>query len=389
MMALEGIRILDMAHLPPARYGTMLLADFGADVICIEQPPGASRLGDVDGSDRARVFNPLNRNKRFICLNLKDEEGRQAFYRLVETADVLVEGFRPGVTKRLGADYETLRQINPRLIYTSLSGYGQDGPYASLVGHDINYISIGGALGMIGWPGQPPAIPVNIIADFAGGGLHMAFSILLALQARQRTGRGQYVDVAMTDGVLSLISWLASFYLGEGNVIRPGQEFLNGGTPFYNVYETADGRWISIGCVEGWFWENLCRALGFEEYIPHQWSKERYPEIFENFRRRFKERTREEWFQYLSQHEVCVGPVYSLDEVFEDPQVRHRRMVLELEHPQMGRVRHVGIGPKLSETPGSVRSVEVQRGQHTDQLLSELGYSAEEVRRLRERGAVA
>src|SRR5829696_822276 len=224
MLALEGIRVLDLSRLAPGPYCTMLLGDFGADVLLIEQAgEGAERRrnptragGPPSDAERQQAFNALGRNKRSLGLNLKSPEAREVFYALAQEADVVVEGFRPGVVKRLGVDYETLATRNPRLVYLSLSGFGQSGPYAPLVGHDINYISIGGALGVTGWPGQPPAIPMNLVADFAGGGLFAAFAILVALQARERSGRGQYIDMAMSDGVLSLLTSAASGVLAGG-----------------------------------------------------------------------------------------------------------------------------------------------------------------------------
>jgi alpha-methylacyl-CoA racemase len=379
MMPLEGIRVLDLTRLAPGPFCTMLLGDLGADVIVVEEAPGAGRRFDVGMGERAQAFNALGRNKRSIGLNLKDDRARQVFYRLLEGADVVVEGFRPGVVKRLGVDYETVSARNPRVVYCSLSGYGQSGPYASLVGHDINYISIGGALGMIGWPGQPPTIPLNVIADFAGGGLYAAFAILAAVIARGKTGRGQHVDMAMSDGVTSLLTFLANLYFGSGHVMRRGEELLNGTAPFYNVYETADGGWLSIGCLEPWFWRELCQALGCEEYIPHQNNREKFPEMLDFLRRKFREKTRDEWFEELRQRDICVAPVYSLDEVFADPHVRERGMIAELEHPQFGTVRQVGVGPKFSETPGSVRSTASRQGEHTEEILREAGYSEEEI----------
>jgi alpha-methylacyl-CoA racemase len=379
MMPLEGIRVLDLTRLAPGPFCTMLLGDLGADVIVVEEAPGAGRRFDVGMGERARAFNALGRNKRSIGLNLKDDRARAVFYRLLEGADVVVEGFRPGVVKRLGVDYETVSARNPRVVYCSLSGYGQSGPYASLVGHDINYISIGGALGMIGWPGQPPTIPLNVIADFAGGGLYAAFAILAAVIARGKTGRGQHVDMAMSDGVTSLLTFLANLYFGSGHVMRRGEELLNGTAPFYNVYETADGGWLSIGCLEPWFWRELCQALACEEYIPHQNNREKFPEMLDFLRRKFREKTRDEWFEELRQRDICVAPVYSLDEVFADPHVRERGMIAELEHPQFGTVRQVGVGPKFSETPGSVRSTASRQGEHTEEILREAGYSEEEI----------
>src|SRR5574341_571425 len=234
MLPLEGIRVLDLTRLAPGPFCTMLLGDMGADVVVVEEPPGVGRRFDGGAqSEHARAFNALGRNKRSVGLNLKDAKAQEAFLRLTDKADVVVEGFRPGVVKRLGVDYETLSKRNPRIIYCSLSGYGQTGPYASLVGHDINYISIGGALGMIGTPGSPPAIPMNIIADVAGGGLYAAFSILAAVIAREKTGSGQYVDIAMSDGVTSLLAFPASQYFAAGMVPKPGVEMLNGGAPYY------------------------------------------------------------------------------------------------------------------------------------------------------------
>jgi crotonobetainyl-CoA:carnitine CoA-transferase CaiB-like acyl-CoA transferase len=386
MMALEGIRVLDMSGLAPGPYCTMLLADFGADVIVVEATPGAGRRMDMGGDARARAYDPLRRNKRSIGLNLKAPAAQEAFLKLAEGADVVIEGYRPGVVKRLGVDYETVSKRNPRIVYCSLSGYGQTGPYAGLVGHDINYISLGGALGAIGWPGTPPAIPLNVIADFAGGGLYAAFAITMAIVAREKTGRGQYVDMAMSDGVTNLLAMAAGRYFAGGLVPKPGVDFLNGGIPAYHVYECADGKWISIGSLEPWFWQETCQALGFEEYIPHQNNRQMFPEIFEKFRARFKEKTRDEWFEELRQRDICVGPVLALDEVFENPHVQARKMVVEYQHPEFGAVKHVGVGPKLSETPGGIRTTAPARGEHTDEVLAEAGLSAEEIASLREAG---
>ncbi|HVP04587.1 MAG TPA: CaiB/BaiF CoA-transferase family protein [Dehalococcoidia bacterium] len=386
MMPLEGIRVLDMSGLAPGPYCTMLLGDLGADVIVVEATPGAGRRMETGGGARA-AFDPLRRNKRSIGLNLKDPQAQEAFLRLAEKADVVIEGYRPGVVKRLGVDYEAVSARNPRVVYCSLSGYGQTGPYSNLVGHDINYISLGGALGAIGWPGQPPAIPLNVIADFAGGGLYAAFAILAAVIARQTTGRGQYVDMAMSDGVTSLLAMATGQYFAGGLVPRPGADFLNGGIPAYNVYECADGKWLSIGSLEPWFWAETCKALGCEEYISHQNNREKFPEIFDYMRRKFKEKTRDEWFEELRQFDICVGPVLSLDEVFANPHVQARQMMIELDHPELGKVKQVGIAAKFSETPGAVRSTAPARGEHTDAVLLEFGFSEAEVAALREAGA--
>jgi len=290
------------------------------------------------------------------------------------------------VVKRLGVDYDAVSARNARIVYCSLSGYGQTGPYAQLVGHDINYIGLGGALGAIGWPGTPPAIPLNLIADFAGGGLYAAFAILAAIIAREKTGRGQYVDMAMSDGVTSLLASTVSMYFSSGMVPKPGVEFLNGGIPPYCVYETSDEKWLSIGCLEPWFWAELCKALDCEQYVPHQQNREKFAEIFEFMRARFKEKTRDEWFEELRQRDICVGPVYGIDEVFDDPHVKARGMIAELQHPEFGTVRQVGVGPKFSDTPGAVRTTSPKRGAHTEEALRDAGYAESEIEEMKAEG---
>lgn len=395
MLPLQGVKVLDLSRLAPGPYCTMLLADLGADVLLVEQAgEGAERrrnpvrTGDGAAAERAQAYNALGRNKRSIALNLKMPEARAIFMELARETDVVVEGFRPGVVRRLGVDYEAVSQVNPRVVYLSLSGFGQTGPYAHLVGHDINYISIGGALGVTGWPGQPPAIPMNLLADFAGGGLFAAFAIAIALLARERTGRGQYIDMAMSDGVLSLLTAAASQVLAGGAPPMPGRHLLNGGAPHYNVYQCADGEWFSLGSLEPWFWENLCRAMGREDFIPYEYDASKYPEIFAYFRQEFRKKTRQEWFAYLSQWDICAAPVLRLDEALNDPHNRARGMVVKVPHPTLGEVEQVGIAPKFSETPGQVRSTAPLPGQHTDEVLRALGRSDEEIAALRAKGAI-
>ncbi|HWO93323.1 MAG TPA: CaiB/BaiF CoA-transferase family protein [Dehalococcoidia bacterium] len=395
MLPLEGIRVLDLSRLAPGPFCSMLLGDMGADILMIEAPPsrlpGASMSNprpSGDDAQRMAAYNALSRNKKSMILNLQEQKARDIFYELAKSADVVLEGFRPGVVKRLGVDYDTLRGINDRIVYCSLSGYGQDGPYVGLVGHDINYISIGGALGMIGWPGGPPAIPMNVIADFAGGGLHAAYGILLALMARQKTGKGQYVDIAMSDGVLQLISTMATMYFSSGTVPGRGTHMLNGALPNYNVYECRDGKWISLGSLEPHFFANLCRVMGREDLIEHQHNAEKFPEMRQHFAEQFRTKDRAEWFRIMQETDICVGPVYTIDEALSDPHNLHRKMVVEVDAPGVGKVKQVGISVKLSETPGAVRSSAPLQGQHTDEVMSSLGYSSEQIRELREAGIV-
>jgi crotonobetainyl-CoA:carnitine CoA-transferase CaiB-like acyl-CoA transferase len=394
MLALEGIKVLDLSRLAPGPFCSMLLGDMGADVLLIEAPADGKLAPAIGGPrnqdlERAAAYNVLSRNKRSIVLNLREPDARDIFYRLADDADVVLEGFRPGVVKRLGVDYGTLRERNDRIVYCSLSGFGQTGPYSQLVGHDINYIAIGGALGMIGWPDSPPAIPMNIIADFAGGGLHAAFGILTALLARERTGKGQYVDIAMSDGVLYLLASLTGSVLAGGASPTRGGTLLNGSVPHYNVYECSDGGWISIGSLEPHFFVNLCKVMGREDFIPHQWDAAKRQEISDHFRAQFKSKTRDEWFEILKQSDICAGPVYSLEEALNDPHNRARDMVVDIDHPTLGKVHQLGVGTKLSETPGSVRSTAPLPGQHTDDVLRSIGYDDAAVSSLRERGVIA
>lgn len=394
-MALEGIKVVDMTRLAPGPYCTMFLADMGADVIKVEPGGGRAAMALLPQSardeERRRAFNPEGRNKRSITLNLKIPQARDVFYRLARDADVLVEEFRPGVAARLGVDYETISAMNPSVVYCSLTGYGQNGPYREMAGHDINYLSIGGFQGITGEPGGRPVVPTNIIADYSAGGMQAAIGILTALVARQRTGRGQHVDVAMLDGVVSLMHTEASHYFSSGEV--PGLGSLLGflqGMPFYGLYQTKDGKYISLGAIEPWFYENLCKTLGREDLVQFQWAdREKHKEIQAEFQEIFLTRTRDEWFELFKQTDTCAAPVLGVDEVFQDPQVLHRKMMVELDHPTLGKVRQVGISIKLSDTPGAVRSFAPTPGQHSDEILAALGYSSDEIAGLKSSGAVA
>lgn len=392
VMALDGIKILDLSRLAPGPYCSMLLADFGAEVTLVEAVPGASaKLGagprNTENAQRAAAYNALGRGKKSIALNLKEPAARDIFYEMVKGADVVMEGFRPGVVKRLGVDYDTLATINPRIICCSISGFGQTGPYSNLVGHDINYIATGGALGVTGRPGQPPSIPVNLVADFAGGGLMAAFAICLALLARERTGRGQNVDVGMSDGVLSLMTSAFSGYFGQGQVIRPGEMLLNGAAPFYNVYQTSDGRWFSLGSIESHFYEALVNVLGIEEMRNEQFNQARWPEFKEKVAAVIKTKTADEWMEIMSQYDICAAPVLEMENVVTNPHNLARNMVVEVESP-LGPVKQIGVGPKLSDTPGKPVHSAPMVGQHTDEILRTLGLGDDRIAELRAAGAI-
>ena len=402
MLALEGIKVLDFCRNAPGMFATMILADLGAEVLMIERPMDETRaayeriVAGIEGPEDERryaAFNALQRNKRSIALNLKEPEALEVFRKLVADADVVVEGFRPGVVDRLGVGYEQVKEINPRAVYCSVSGYGQTGQYSQMAGHDINYISFAGALGLIGdSPDGKPVIPLNLIADYAGGGLCGAVGILAALMAREKTGRGQYVDIAMTEGVLYMLCGAIADALAQGYKPTRGGIRLNGGSPFYNVYRTSDSKYFSIAAIEPWFWENLCRAIGREDLIPHQQAgNERRNEIARTLEAIFLTRTRDEWFEALRDANISVGKVYDLEEALSDPQAVERGMVVELEAPGVaeGKVTQPGIPFHLSETPGAVRHAGSVTGQHTAEVLRALGYTAIQVDGLLARGVVA
>ncbi len=405
MLALEGTRILDLTRVGPGTFCTMVLGDLGAEVIKVESPPApGTRQGGffhsplAEEGKREAAYECLDRNKKSMGLDLRSETGRHLFHQLVKGADVVVEAFRPGVVKRLGIDYETVSKINPGIVYCSVTGYGQDGPYKELLGHDINYISIAGALDLIGEPGGQPVIPLSLLANHGGGGMHAAVGILSALIARTKTGRGQYVDIALADSVISLLAWHAVRYFCHNVVPERGRTTEGGAYPYYNMYETKDGKYISIGCIEPWLWENLCREIGKEEFAPFHYEQghllyppegEGWQEVSAYLKQLFLTKTRDEWFELLRQMDIPIAKVHSMDEVFSDPQVLHRQMVIEVDDATGEKVRQTGIAIKLSDTPGKVRSLSPTLGQHTEEILTELGYDSQEIGRLRQEGTIA
>jgi crotonobetainyl-CoA:carnitine CoA-transferase CaiB-like acyl-CoA transferase len=396
MGVLDGIKILELARVPPAELPGMMLADVGADVLKIETPE-PDRPSDADWVRRT-IHTFTNRNKRSMSLNLKAADGQNIFRKLAAAADVVVEGFRPGVMQRLGADYETLRKLNPRLVYCSLSGFGQDGPYRDYPAHDMNYLSLAGVLNLIGEPGRKPVIPLNLVADYAGASLHGALGIVLALFARERTGRGQHVDVAYLDTSVSLLAATPNmrFFFSDGIAPRRGEGFLGGSYPYYAIYETRDGKLLTIGCTEPWLWENFCKAIERPELARFARTNDQFVRAAnaeEEAARReieaiIRTRDRDEWYERLVRADVCVGKVYEIDEMVRDPQLNHRQMIVDVEHPTHGRVRQIGIAIKLSDTPGSIRSAAPLPGEHTAAVLKDLGLGAADIGRLREKGVI-
>jgi crotonobetainyl-CoA:carnitine CoA-transferase CaiB-like acyl-CoA transferase len=371
--------VLDLSRQLPGPFCSTLLGDLGADVLTIAAP------GDPFGTGIAF----LARNKRSMTLNLKSDAGRDVFLRLVDDADVVLEGFRPGVMDRLGVGWATVSARNPRVVYCAITGYGQDGPYRDRVGHDANYLGYAGVLEFIGPADGPPVIPGVQIADIGGGSLMAVIGILAAVMARQRTGRGQLVDVAMLDGAVAWNVYHMLLYLLSGKLPERGRAPLIGHHACYAVYETRDGRHLTIGAYEPHFWATLCRHLGREDLIADQWAEgDRREEIFRVLRAIFRAKTLADWNRELAALEICYGPVNRLDEAFDDPQVRHRGMIVTMDTPG-GPVVMPGPPIKLSDTPASLRTPPPAFGEHTDTVLAGLGYDAAAIARLRADGVIA
>jgi len=385
--ALDGISVLDMAWQGPGTFCSTILGDLGAEVLKVYEAHPERRGGPLVFMYPDSPIFPGWRNCKTMGLNLKTREGLSIFRKLAKTADIIIEGFRPGTTKRLGVDYDTIKKINPRIVYASLTGYGQDGPYRDVVGHDINYISIGGLLGTTRASDGTPVIPRTVLADFAAGGMAAVIGILAALTARDKSGKGQYVDVSMTDAIVGLMMpVLLPALLGEtvseqGETIATGEEQR----PWYNVYKTKDGKYISVGSVEPWFYANLCRLLGREDFIEHQYAEgEKRDEILRYFKQTFLTKTRDEWLKILRQKDTCVAPVYSPEEVISDPHLIARGMIAKVPHPTMGQARQIGPIIKLSKSPFKARNWAQRFGQHTDEILLGLGYKKARIKKLRD-----
>lgn len=388
---LEGLRVLDLTRLLPGGYATLLMADLGADVVKIEEPGKGDYIrwtpplvGDFSAAHIA-----LNRNKRSVTLNLKSREGRDLLLRLARDFDVLVESFRPGVLTRLGVGYEALRDVNPRLIYCAISGYGQDGPRAQTAGHDANYIGYAGVLGIIGEEGRRPVIPGVQVGDLAGGGMSAVIAIMAALYRRERTGRGDICDVSMMDGAFSWLSIHAAEYVALGETPERERMHLSGGHPCYRVYPAADG-WLSVGALEPQFWAALCARLERPDLVDDAFAMgDRRAEVIKELGELFSTRTRTEWMDHFGDLDVCVGPVNDLAEAFEDPQLIHREMIVNDELPGGVAWKHVGNPIRLAGSPGDVKRLPPpQMGEHTDEVLREAGLSSSEVEDLRTAGAV-
>jgi crotonobetainyl-CoA:carnitine CoA-transferase CaiB-like acyl-CoA transferase len=364
----------------------MMLADLGAEVIKIEEP----KIGDptrksppmVDG--HSAPFAQVNRNKKSIALDLKHAQGREIFLKLAATADVLIEQFRPGVVDRLGINYAAVAEINPRIVYCALTGFGQDGPHRERSGHDLNYLALSGVLGLTTDDHGKPVIPGVQVADLAGG-MIAGFAILAALLARERTGRGQYVDVSMFDVMVSMLPIPAAHHFAGSTIPVGGKYVLSGAYPFYNVYETSDGKFMTLGALEPKFWANFCRKVDREDLVARQFDAgERRVNLFEEVRKIFKSRPQSEWVALMRDADCCCEPVLSMSEAFEHAQTRAREMVRQSACV----TDQLGFSYKLSDTPPSEESQAPALGEHTAELLAAVGITADECKRLCEDGVI-
>lgn len=373
MFPLQSIRVLDLSRLLPGPFCTMLLADFGAEVIKIEAP----ELGDYARhyepkiDENSVMFHSLNRNKKSVTLDLKTDEGKDQFLQMVGKADVVVESFRPGVMKRLGLDFPVLEKINPRLIYCAISGYGQTGPYAEMPGHDINYISYAGLLELMGEKDGKPIVPAVQVADLAGGAYPAVTGILLALLEREKSGKGQFIDISMMDGVISLLQSTLPNYLMKNIPSKRGEQMLSGGLACYEVYQTKDGRWLAVGALEMKFWRIFCQKLGKPEWIPllNEPDEVQY-KLKHDIQTVMYTKTLAEWMDIFNDAEACVSPVLTFAELVNHPQVQARKMFEAIEQDGIA-VKHIGIPIKLSRTPGKIRSAAPKLGEHTEYYLNQ------------------
>lgn len=366
-----------------------MLADMGAEVIKIEERERGDYIRWMPPfvKKESAYFLSLNRNKQSIKLNLKLEKGKEIFLKLAEQSDVIIEGNRPGVMAKLGLDYERIRKINPGIIYCSLSGYGQSGPYRDKAGHDINYISLGGILYITGEKNGSPVIPGVQIADQVGG-MYAAISILLALIAREKIGKGQYLDVSMLDGVVSWMTTLSGKFFADGLVLNRGELELSGALACYNVYKTKDGKYLSLGALEDKFWKGFCQAVGYKHYIEKQFDWGAQEEIKNSLDKLFLKRTRDEWLKFFKDRDICCEPINQIDEVFSHPQIKKRKLVREINHPTEGKIRQIIFPIIFSETPAKIKSPPPRFGEHTEEVLARIGFNKEEIKELKKEGII-
>jgi alpha-methylacyl-CoA racemase len=379
MGPLSDLKVIEIAGIGPGPFAAMLLSDMGADVVRVDRAQSVERGFDPGWME------VLNRGRRSIGVDLKHPDGVETLLRMVEQADALIEGFRPGVAERLGIGPDACRHRNPKLVYGRMTGWGQEGPYAQAAGHDINYIALAGALAHFGRSGGKPTPPMNIVGDFGGGGMLLAFGVVCAVLEARASGEGQVVDAAMVDGSAALMAMTWGLRaMGAFDEERLGGNVLDTGAPFYDTYETADGRFVSVGALEPQFYAELVQRLGLsDEDLPAQMDRSAWPLLRERFTAVFKSKTRDEWCAILEHTDACFAPVLTMSEATDHPHVRARGTVVELEG-----VQQPAPAPRFSRTPGSIQRRAAQPGQHTDEALADWGFGPDELVKLRDAGAI-
>jgi crotonobetainyl-CoA:carnitine CoA-transferase CaiB-like acyl-CoA transferase len=392
--ALEGIKVLDLSRALAGPYCTMMLADMGAEVIKVEMPgrgDDSRSWGPPFVEGESAYFISINRNKKSINLNMKSEKSMEIIHKLIKRSDVLVENFRPGAMERLGLGYERVKEMNPRIIYASISGFGQDGPYRMLPGFDQVLQGMGGLMSITGEPGGPPIKVGVAIADISGG-MFAAYGIVVALYNREKTGRGQMIDVSLLDSQVAWLTYRAGAYLTSGEVPQP----VGSGHPVIVPYQAFKAKdvYINIAAGNDQLWEKFCKAVGLEKvmndpkFATNAKRVENREEIVKIISDLIVTRNGEEWLQIITDAGVPCGPIYTVDKIFADPQVLHRQMLKELDHLKAGKVKVTGIPVKLSDTPGEVETAPPVLGQHTQEILNELGYSDQDLEKLRQEKVV-
>lgn len=386
---LSGIRVLDLTQLYPGPLATMMLGDMGADVARLEHPsrPDLLHLLPPFLGKESAVYLSLNRSKRSLALDTGTEEGRQVFLDLVKTADVVAEQFRPGVLDKIGIGYEQATHFNPRIIYVSITGFGQDGPYRKKAGHDINYMALAGLLSQVK-KGEEMVLPGFQTADVVGGAYMSVIACMAGLWHREKTGKGQKIDVSMMDGILPMLTLqLAQYWGGQesGEIMNP----FDGSFPFYGIYECADGKPVSLGALEQKFWTGFCQMAGRPEWLPLQFATgDEKRKVREEIALFFKTKSRDEWLKLAEVHDICLSSVHEMEDLEKDPQVLARQMIIETEHETGLKLKGVGIPIKFSKSKPDAPEPAPAVGEHSIEILKEAGYSAERIEDLLEKGIV-
>jgi len=389
MKALDDLCIIDLTRYLPGSFTSMFLADFGAEVIMIESPtrgePGRSNPPFINGVSARHLL--LQRNKKSLTLDLNTSEGKEIFFKLIESADVVIENFKPGYLSKIGLDYDAAVEVNPRIIYCSLTGFGQYGPNRDIAGHDINYIGLAGILGLSGSAQNAPCLPGIQIADLCGS-LMAQIGILVALMSRNKTGRGQYIDISFLDSAISLLPLIAAAYFAENRSYKQGEHIYTGSMAWYNIYLTKDHKYLTIGALETKFWHKLCEYLDVPEFKDMQFEQEQQPKMIAKLQEIFMTKTQQEWIQLLAPLNVCVGPVLEVSEVFNDPNTIEREMVFTANHPVAGEVKQIGFPIKMSYTPAAYQRGAPLLGEDNRNILISLGYSLDDIEELRKKNII-